>query len=140
MTQERKRIQFKFWLDIVKNDEYALAEQAMHLKNKRGFSRTIRDGLRLILDLRAGQVDVLFELFPWVKEKVEQPTNAAPTTGLERQLERLESILKEQGGIAVSPTNQSVMKPVGAPPMIAAKTAPIADANIIADKFLAFIN
>src|SRR5687768_6376800 len=109
MAQERKRIQFKFWLDIVKDDEYTLAEQALHLKNKRGFSRTIRDALRLILDLRAGQVDVLFELFPWVKEKLQQPASATPTTALERQLERLESMLREQGDIAALPTTYPVI-------------------------------
>jgi hypothetical protein len=101
MVQSRKRIQFKFWLDIVKDDEYALAEEAIHLKNRRGFSRTIRDGLRLILDLRAGQVDVLFELFPWVKDKLVSQTTHAPTTAIEAQLQRLEAALTAQGATPI---------------------------------------
>jgi hypothetical protein len=70
MAEKRYRIKHTFWLDVTKTEEYQLAEAIEDLKTKRSFTRTIRDGIRLITDLRAGNTDVLFELFPWVKERL----------------------------------------------------------------------
>lgn len=61
----RKR--FTFWLNDEKSDESALIGQVDHLKQKRSFSKTIRDGIRLITSLSSGSMDVLFELFPFVR-------------------------------------------------------------------------
>lgn len=61
------RIGFKFWLNMNKADEEAIADQIELLKNERSFTEVIRDGIRLICDLRKGKLDVLFELFPWVR-------------------------------------------------------------------------
>ena len=61
-------MKFTFWLDATKADEDELIDQIEILKQQRLFAKTIRDGIRLICDLRAGQVDVLFELFPWVED------------------------------------------------------------------------
>lgn len=66
MNAKRFRVRQVFWLDMNKADEYELAETIDQLKQSRTFVRTIRDSIRLILDLRAGQVDVLLELFPFV--------------------------------------------------------------------------
>ena len=60
------RLRYVFWLNLNKLDEHALAEKIGELKARRTFSRTIRDGIRLICDLRQGRTDVLAELFPWV--------------------------------------------------------------------------
>jgi hypothetical protein len=67
MNAKRFRVRQVFWLDMQKEDEFALAETIDKLKQQRTFVRTIRDGVRLILDLRAGRVDVLLELFPFVR-------------------------------------------------------------------------
>ena len=66
MAAKSFRMKFMFWLDTTKADEEQLIEQVEALKQTRLFSKTIRDGIRLICDLRAGQTDILFELFPWV--------------------------------------------------------------------------
>ena len=50
------------------------------LKATRQFSKAIREGLRLWADLQAGNVDVLFELFPLLREKL-QPIAAPPPQG-----------------------------------------------------------
>jgi hypothetical protein len=60
----RPRYRFEFWLDSNKNDELLLMEEIAALKKKRLFAQTIRDGIRLIVDLRRGSFDVLVELFP----------------------------------------------------------------------------
>ena len=58
---------FRFWLDVFKPQESELVDTIESLKNNRSFTQTIRDGIRLICDLREGKLDVLFELFPWVR-------------------------------------------------------------------------
>lgn len=89
------RYKFNFWLDCNKDDELLLAEQVDQLKRERLFTRTIRDGIRLIADLRAGRLDVLFELFPWVR--AEFMATLSPTTDIQQQLARLETLLLAQG-------------------------------------------
>lgn len=64
----RYRSQFKFWLDVNKSDEEALATLCEDLKRRGLYTRTIRDGISLVDDLRNGRLDVLFSLYPWVKE------------------------------------------------------------------------
>lgn len=67
MANESYRLMYRFWLNIAKPAEEAIADKIEILKNERLFSQTIRDGVRLICNLRDGKLDVLFELFPWVK-------------------------------------------------------------------------
>lgn len=68
----RFRLQYKFWLDINQTGDAHLADEIEELKEKRQFAKTIRDGLRLILDLRRGNTDVLCELFPLIGERLRQ--------------------------------------------------------------------
>ena len=94
MSRQSYRVQHKFWLDITKNEEHALDEKIQQLKQGRGFSQTIRDALNLIWDLREGRLDVLFELFPWVRaEFLEymqglQPQKTAGEMELQKRMER----------------------------------------------------
>lgn len=64
-TIQRKR--YSFWLDRRKPDERAVEDLISQMKADRAFTPSIRDGLRLMADLQAGKLDVLFELFPWVR-------------------------------------------------------------------------
>lgn len=98
---QRFRLRHTFWLDMRKVDEAELAETIETLKQNRSFAATIRDGIRLICDLRAGQTEVLFELFPWVKD-VPQSASAMPVDrGLQEQIARLEALLLAQGNIPI---------------------------------------
>jgi len=113
MAEHRKsyRLRFTFWLDVMKNTEAELAEQIENLKAKRSFASYIRDGLRLIIDLKQGKTDVLNELFPWVFESQnkaltvveEQPTkdNTKPDA-ISEQLKRLEELITKQGATPLS--------------------------------------
>jgi hypothetical protein len=96
MSTKRYREKFTFWLNLTNNSEYEIAEQITELKRKRSFSKTIRDGIRLIYDLRQGNTTVLVELFPWVKENL-KPQETTGEKVLREQLERLERLLIEQG-------------------------------------------
>lgn len=69
---DRARAQFRFWLDVMKDPEFELAQEIMLMKQRRKFAATIRDGLRLMIDLNAGHIDVLLQLFPWVKDAIMQ--------------------------------------------------------------------
>ncbi len=66
----RYRSQFKFWLDVNKPDEQVLAALCEDLKRRGLYTKTIRDGISLVDDLRNGRLDVLFTLYPWVKELI----------------------------------------------------------------------
>ena len=101
------RYRFAFWLDCNKDDELLLAEEIDTLKQGRAFTATIRDGIRLILDLRAGRLEVLFELFPWVQERLNAEKGGA-TSDLQAKLDQLEQLLLAQG-------SSHVMQPVGGP-------------------------
>lgn len=77
---ERIKRTHKFQLDINKDVESWLHEWIEHLTKQRKFSQYVRDGLRLMIDLSAGNLDVLIELFPWVSERLAQGHGATPPT------------------------------------------------------------
>ena len=58
MATKRYRMRYDFQLNVTKDDEYAIAEQIHELKKQGLYSKTIRDGIRLVCDLRAGNLDV----------------------------------------------------------------------------------
>lgn len=82
------RPRIEFWLDTNKPDEWWLLEQIPLLKKNNLFSKFVRDGLtlviqlhewkldartvyRLLADLRDGNTDVLTELFPHIRSKID---------------------------------------------------------------------
>ena len=79
MRIDRHRLRFVFWLDLLKPDEEAIADTIEHLKNERLFVKTIRDGIRLVCDLRGGGIDVLCELFPEVYERIKSEGQSEET-------------------------------------------------------------
>jgi hypothetical protein len=97
----RFRLRFTFWLDMRKTDEAQLAETIETLKLNRSFAATIRDGIRLICDLRAGQTDVLFELFPWIKDAPQSVSTMPVDRGFQEQIARLEALLLAQGNVPI---------------------------------------
>jgi hypothetical protein len=105
MASNRYRLRFTFWLDMVKPEEHALADNIELLKNEKSFAKTVRDGIRLIIDLRNGKTDTLFELFPWVKDKLLQ--GAPEQNSLHLQLERLERLIMQSKDTLHTPSIQS---------------------------------
>lgn len=137
------RFKYKFWLDGGKDDELLLTDEIDQLKKKRLFTATLRDGIRLIINLRAGHLDVLVELFPWIGD-VLKPANSPDTDSLRSEIAELKQMIREQG--RAIPDSRDVglplFKSVGAAapaPTVAVKAASVADAGAIADNFLAFI-
>ena len=114
MVKERFRLQFKFWLDVNKPDEYALAEIIADLKENKTFSKVIRDGIRLIWSLGQGNLDVLLALFPWVEDafyecfKEREPASDAT---LQQQLARLETLLLQQGNVPIETGPKKLLTP-----------------------------
>ena len=93
MARKSFRQRFVFWLDIEKDHEADIAEAIDSLKQKRSFSKTIRDGIRLIVDLRAGRTDVLFELFPLLRAKLQADFGGNTDDGLTE--EKIRAIFQE---------------------------------------------
>lgn len=121
MAKDRHRIGYTFWLDLLKPQEENLSDEIELLKNKRSFASTIRDGIRLILSLREGRVDVLLELFPFVREKL-QPPPMSGNDDLKKELAWIKELMLSQykgdGGIKMASVGQ------GPKPLIM-NTAPI---------------
>ncbi len=100
----RFRLRFTFWLDLQKADEAALAEAIDGLKHNRTFASAIRDGIRLICDLRAGQTTILLELFPWVKEALQPVSMPTVDRNFQEQITRLETLFLSQGHVPIEPS------------------------------------
>ena len=112
MPSKRFRLRQTFWLNLLKPEEAELADTIEILKNERSFAKVIRDGIRLVNDLRKGKLDVLFELFPWVRAefleymRALQPQPVADTHSMSEQLARLEKLLLEQGNVPVQSASE----------------------------------
>lgn len=123
----RYRKLFQFQLDLNDPEEKAIAQEIHDLKRERSYSKTIRDGIRLVADLRKGKTDVLRELFPWVmeqKEEISTPTVVDPSDKissiLKAEIERLTAILTQHGMNSIEPSTaappvRSTMKPATNP-------------------------
>lgn len=68
--ERRYRQRFIFHLDIVKDEQFEIAAELVHLKSQKKYTPTIRDGIRLYLDLKKGSIKVLLDLFPGIEQKV----------------------------------------------------------------------
>ena len=100
------RIQHKFWLDIERDSEADLNDLVVDLKRRRSFVSTVRDGIRLIADLRSGNVDVLLELFPWIQSELASGGAGGDDDMIDvrEQLERLEhALLGQNNGALMAP-------------------------------------
>lgn len=126
------RYRFDFWLDSDKDDELLLMEDIDALKRRRLFSQTIRDGIRLIMDLRRGSFDVLIELFPDIRHHIVEPGQGSNDSGngddikaIRQQLARLEQAALQQSvpsGLLMAGGNKGP-RPMATP----AVSAPIFD-------------
>ena len=97
MAAKRFRLKFMFWLDMTKEDEVWLADAIEDLKQRRQFSQTIRDGIRLIRDLRAGRTDVLLSMFPWLAADLSASASKNGDATLRHELDRLRELILTQG-------------------------------------------
>ncbi len=85
-TENRVREKFSFLLNLRNELDFNLADEIHELKKHRQFTATIRDGIRLVVDLRRGRVDVLLELFPWVSDHFAPPSASAEFEQMMRRL------------------------------------------------------
>jgi hypothetical protein len=81
----RNRVQIRFDLDMGKAKDLFLDGQIKALKQSRLFADHVRNGLRLMIDLSAGNVEVLVELFPWVADRFNgQPVQIAQQPAVDK--------------------------------------------------------
>ena len=109
------RLRFTFWLDLDKPEENELAGYIDELKQQRKFVTTIKQGLKLIRDLRAGKTDVLLELFPLVVERLRnQPHNADLMTLITTMMHQQSSFSADRlpFQLPAAPITPAVVKPV----------------------------
>lgn len=107
MAAKRFRLKFMFWLDLSKSDEADLADDIAILKEQRLFSQTLRDGIRLICQLRAGRTDLLFELFPWLAAEMNRPDESLDLV-IRQEIDRLSHLIASQQGSRVVDANPAL--------------------------------
>lgn len=121
ISKEEHRLQFRFWLDVMRPAEEKLAEYVEELKHKRSFAQTIRDALNLIRDLRDGKLEWLLFLFPWVYQAIyaqaeadlvsrQQPDPAK--AWMESQFARLEAKMEAIGALPISAGQRPSQAPI----------------------------
>src|SRR5258705_13932405 len=115
----RKR--FEFWLNDQRQEDWLVYELIGRLKKpSKGqgqFTRAIREGIRLWASLRDGQIDVLLELFPWVREALTKPTAITSVPSGAGQLDEIKSMLElvvrqqNPGGYMIQSSSPAPQKP-----------------------------
>ena len=118
MPKTRKRREEKFWLDHNNPAELEVYRLIRMLKKERAYVAAVRDGIRLVCDLRAGRLDVLFELFPWVRAEFLEYMQALQPPGdhaLKKRLDSLETLLLQQGNIPIGTGPKKLLVPPVAP-------------------------
>jgi hypothetical protein len=143
------RGKFSFWLDFKHDDSLIIAEAIDDLKRNRSFSAVIRDGIMIVNELRQGKIDLLVKLYPFVLDAITAlipPPEPPPMPDNADLIEQFRRMLEQQQGRGIPDTRDGgfpammpAVKHSSAPPVIAPKAAPVADAGAIADNFLAFI-
>jgi hypothetical protein len=108
-NDKRDRRRFSFWLDFNREDDLLVGSLIDDLKRSKrgGFIGAVRDGIRIVHDLRAGRLDALLELYPWVADKLDEKRNKESKGGddLGEKLDRLEQLLLQSeapGGLLMS--------------------------------------
>lgn len=109
----KKRVEFQLERESVQDAR--LLDIVTYLKKKHRFVPTLREAIRLIMDLRAGSTAVLFEMFPWIKEQlelgegvtIEKPPEPPPSSdikSLEEKVDQLTQVVLQQNiGKVMSP-------------------------------------
>jgi hypothetical protein len=117
MTRHRVMV----WLNSQKPVEKQVFKLVNEFKAGNEFSAAFRDGLRLIADLRAGRVDVLLELFPWIPAKLGSGVAPSGDDDLKREIAELKELIQQQsipgGPLVAAPALKPLTgpKPLGAP-------------------------
>lgn len=97
MKTKNFRKRHEFWLNLNSAGEAEVAEIVKDLKSRRGYASAIRDGLRMVWELRQGKVDTLVKLFPWVVDAFAQPKTAPDMpdmTELKGLMKELKSVMR----------------------------------------------
>lgn len=95
--QGRYQVMERFWLNHNNRHDLEIADTIEILKNERAFTKTVKQGIMLMVDLRAGRVDVLTALFPWVASAFAAPPASAdddPFRRIEQRLDDLDALMR----------------------------------------------
>ncbi len=120
-AKPRYRVQYKFWLNQYDEEENRVSQIIEWLKLDRDFVGAIRDGLRLIWDLRSGGVGVLLELFPDIRQRLavpEPPKSDPDEDEIKRQIAELKRLIIETGITKDAPLVAGPKKLPGLQPMM----------------------
>lgn len=115
MNEKAGQRQYKFSLSVrdKHNRQVKKIVDGLLVKGRGALSQSIRDGLRLLNDLRRGNTKVLLEMFPDIADKIKPPT-PSDDDDLKRQIAELKRLILEQGSLPPPPSDYPQMKSLGA--------------------------
>jgi hypothetical protein len=93
-VEQRKRKVFRFVLDYKKNQEAWIGEWLESLTKYHLYLPTMRDAISLFMDLKAGNLDLIYKMFPDVVRKIQARTASDQFNAILAELETL----RAQGG------------------------------------------
>src|SRR3990167_4086866 len=115
---KRKRVCLKFFLDKRKDDEKELIDSVKWLKGQRLFTPFIRDGLRLMMDLKARRTDVLFDLFDWLEGWIDVEIERRINARMQDTNARLAKVEAELQAMKMNAPTQRLEAPVAPRPPV----------------------
>ena len=66
MADNRERESVQFWLDKRNPEQRELLKEIRRLKRARAWARTVRTGIRIMIELQHGDTTTLYTTFPWL--------------------------------------------------------------------------
>ena len=107
------RMLHKVWLDLHIDVEAALIEELALRKQRRQYTASIRDGLRLLFSLQEGDTSVLFELFPELEGQIQSSTGGGGVS--QDDIDRLERLILARGAESGMVMQPGSAKQIAAP-------------------------
>jgi hypothetical protein len=109
-ADRRLQHQVRFNLNLRRDDENWLAGAIAELRSRRQFRPTIIKALTLFFDLKAGYLDVLYELFPDAVQRIQASYQNAEIEALRREIAELRAQGIQTPGPAASAAPAPSMK------------------------------
>ena len=135
MARQRKMV--KFWLDLANTEQQWIDTVCEELRKRRQLARTIRDGIALVVTLRQGDLAVLDELFPFVREAMRTPSTIQPSEQFNTILRELNELKAQQSRALPAPALRQIGSSVEVTRGNKSSTAKVADNFISSMKNLA---
>lgn len=106
MNGKPKQDQYKFSLSVRDKHSKSVKRIVEHMRQRGILSQAVRDGLRLINDLRLGKTKVLLELFPDIVDKLCPPSD--PKEDINELKRMIQQLQQQQAKVVYVPSDGNI--------------------------------